>query len=96
VAWQDSSDRGARLLVQIVDPVERRDDRIDLLRDAYGLTVGEARTAALVGSGLSNPAVAAALGISVNTVRTQLARCFDKTGVHSQVALARIVCAITR
>lgn len=34
---------------------------------------------------------AAALGISVNTARTQLQRIFDKTGVHSQPALLRVL-----
>ncbi len=92
--WQDTSDEEHRLLIQIIDPAERLDDRIEALRDAYGLTPAEARIAALIASGLTNPAVALMLGVSVNTVRTQLSRCFDKTGVHSQVALARLVCAI--
>jgi DNA-binding CsgD family transcriptional regulator len=57
----------------------------------YGLTETEARVAALVGSGHSTPQAAALLGVSAATVRTHLSHCFDKTGLRSQVELARLI-----
>lgn len=57
----------------------------------YGLTETEARVAALVGSGHATPQAAALLGVSAATVRTHLGHCFDKTGVRSQVELARLI-----
>jgi DNA-binding CsgD family transcriptional regulator/PAS domain-containing protein len=57
----------------------------------YGLTETEARVAALVGAGHSTPKAAALLAVSAATVRTHLSHCFDKTGVRSQVELARLI-----
>ena len=51
----------------------------------------QARVAVLVGSGLTAPQAAEALGISLSTVKTHLKHCFDKIGVHSEVALARLL-----
>ena len=90
----DAKDDGARLLLQIIDPIEQFDDRDELVRQAYGLTAREARIAVLIGCGQGNPEVAAMLGISINTVRTHLARCFDKMGIHSQGALIRLVASL--
>lgn len=93
-AFWELVDHGARLLVQIVDPISLLDNRTDPLQGAYGLTTAEARVAGLIGSGLTAPQVAKALGLSNATVRTHLAHCFAKTGVRSQVALARLLSAI--
>lgn len=92
-AW-DRIDNGARALVRIVDPDASLDRHAALLRQAAGLTATEARVAALVAEGRTAPEVAALLGLSVTTVRTHLARCFDKTGSHSQVALARLLASL--
>ena len=86
--------RGSRLLVQIVDPDTPLTAAARHLISAFGLTWGEARVAVLVGSGRSVPQTAAELGIGANTVKTHLARCFDKTGARSQVALARLISAM--
>ena len=66
------------------------------LRAAFGLTAAEARLAVLVGAGTGLPEAAARLGVSRETARTHLARCFDKTGVRSQAALARLVAGLPR
>lgn len=81
---------GARVLVMIADP-EAPPRHIGALRAAFGLTVAEARVAALAGSGLSAPQVAVKLGVSLATVKTHLSRCFDKTGVRSQAELVRLL-----
>ena len=58
------------------------------LRERYGLTPRELRVARLVADGLSNAALAAALGITVNTARAHTERVRRKMGVRSR---ARIV-----
>lgn len=90
--WQESTLAlpSARFLLQVVDPEARAEAGLSQLRSAFGLTPAEARVARLVASGLSTPQVATALRLRPNTVRTHLARCFDKTGARSQVALAQL------
>jgi DNA-binding CsgD family transcriptional regulator len=56
--------------------------------DAPGLSQAERRVAALIGSGHTNRSAAAELGVSVNTVGTQLRAVFAKLGVQSRVQLA--------
>ena len=91
--WQ-AVDGGARALVQIVDPCAPVLAQADRLKQAIGLTATEARVAALIGVGMSTTEAAATLGISPNTVKTHLARCFEKASVHSQAALARLIASI--
>jgi DNA-binding CsgD family transcriptional regulator len=90
--WELS--QSARLLVLIIDPAQRNLAAAPMLRGTFGLTGAEARVATLVGSGLSGPQTAQALGISPATVKTHLARCFEKIGIRSQVELARILSAL--
>lgn len=84
----------AHVLVKIIDPSTGSVGRTRALRQAYALTVAEARVAELVASGFSTPEIAIALDVSASTVRTHLAACFDKTGLRSQVMLARVIGAI--
>jgi DNA-binding CsgD family transcriptional regulator len=83
-----------RVLVLIVDPSAQSRATVAAIQTAFALTPAEARVAVLIGSGRSGPETAAMLGISPSTVKTHLKRCFEKTGVHSQVALARILGAL--
>ena len=91
--WE-TVDGGARALVQIVDIRRPSGAQAEILRVTAGLTDAEARVAALIGGGMTAAEAAATLGVSLNTVKTHLTRCFDKTGVRSQVALARLVASI--
>jgi DNA-binding CsgD family transcriptional regulator len=84
----------ARVLVLIVDPNAPSRAAAAAIQTTFDLTAAEARVAVLIGSGLSGPETAAMLGISPSTVKTHLKRCFEKTGVHSQVGLARILGAL--
>jgi DNA-binding CsgD family transcriptional regulator len=84
----------ARVLVLIVDPSAPSRATAAAIQTTFGLTPAEARVAVLIGSGLGGPEAAAILGISSSTVKTHLKRCFEKTGVHSQVGLARILGAL--
>ena len=62
-----------------------------LVRDILGLTLGEARVAALVGSGLPPKEAAQKLGLSEETVRTALKRVFSKTGISRQSELSALL-----
>ncbi len=66
-----------------------------VVRDVLGLTLGEARIAALVGSGLPPKEAAERLGIAEETARTVLKRVFSKVGVSRQsepvAVLAKLV-----
>ena len=55
---------------------------------AVGLTDQEMRILALVGEGLSNKAIAAALTISRNTVKTHLYHAFQKLGLSDRTQAA--------
>ena len=84
----------ARVLILAVDPDLHVPAAGAALQLAFDLTAAEARVALMIANGMSGPQAAAALGVSTATVKTHLSRCFDKMGVHSQVALARIVAAL--
>lgn len=59
------------------------------LQDRFGLTPCEAAVAQLAGDAGGVRSMAATLGVAPSTVRTHLARAFDKIGVHTQAELAR-------
>lgn len=90
--WELS--RSARVLVLIVDSSRRSAATASALQTVFGLTNAEAHVATLVGGGLSRPQTAQALHVSPDTVKTHLARCFEKMDIHSQVELARILSAL--
>ena len=62
-----------------------------VVRDVLGLTLGEARMAALVGAGLPPKEAAQRLGISEGTARTVLKRVFSKVGVSRQSELVAVL-----
>jgi DNA-binding CsgD family transcriptional regulator len=61
------------------------------LADVYRLTQRECEVAVLLAEGLAVDAIAVHLGVGRGTVRSHLARLFDKTGAHSQTALVALV-----
>lgn len=56
----------------------------------FGLTATESRVLAAVGASQTPDEIAAELGVSVTTVRSHLARLFDKTGCRRQAELVRL------
>ncbi|RYE09550.1 MAG: LuxR family transcriptional regulator [Hyphomicrobiales bacterium] len=63
--------------------------RITAAQEVYGLSPAQVRLARLIVDGHDLAAAADLLAVSINTLRTQLQRIFDKTGVRSQAALVR-------
>ena len=57
----------------------------------YGLSPAQKRLAALVAEGMTVAEIALAMNVTSNTARTHLQRVFEKTGVHSQAALVRVL-----
>jgi DNA-binding CsgD family transcriptional regulator len=70
------------------------DQRILAAGVIFGLSPAQQRLARLLIDGHDLAAAASAQGVSVNTARTQLQRMFDKTGVHNQAALVRVLLSI--
>jgi DNA-binding CsgD family transcriptional regulator len=62
-----------------------------VVRDILGLTLGEARVASLVGSGLAPRMAAERLGIAEETARNVLKRVFEKLNVSRQSELAALL-----
>ena len=92
--FADLSLPDAAVLLFIIDHANRAGVPIAWIMDAYGLTQAEARVALAASSGMSLPEVAIQLGLSINTVKTQLGRVFDKTGTGRQTELARLMASI--
>jgi DNA-binding CsgD family transcriptional regulator len=80
-----------RAAVFIADPAAKHAVDQRLLREAYGLSHSEAAVATLLSDGLPLAAIAARLGLTVETVRTYAKRVYAKTGVSSQTALVALV-----
>jgi DNA-binding CsgD family transcriptional regulator/PAS domain-containing protein len=77
----------ARAIVLAIDPDANDPADPALVRDVLGLTLGEARMAALVGSGLGVREASQRLRITEETARSVLKHVFCKTGVSRQSEL---------
>lgn len=64
------------------------------LRDLLGLTMAEARLAAVLAEGHSLVEAARRLGIAHNTAKVQLRAVFAKTGVHRQAQLVALLASL--
>jgi DNA-binding CsgD family transcriptional regulator len=65
-----------------------------VVASAFDLSPAETRTAVSIACGATLEEIARARGVTVATIRTQLACIFDKTGTHRQVALASKLLAL--
>jgi DNA-binding CsgD family transcriptional regulator len=64
-----------------------------LLAELFGLTPAEARLAVAVAAGEDLTAIRVRLGVSANTIKTQLRHVFEKTGTGRQAELVALVLA---
>ena len=65
--------------------------RVPVRRAPPGLTPTEEKVAVLAASGLTNRQVATRAFMSAKTVEANLARAYDKLGVHSRAELGRVI-----
>ncbi|MBT8415469.1 MAG: LuxR family transcriptional regulator [Boseongicola sp.] len=70
------------------------DRRLAVAQAVFGLSDGQLKVARHIADGVGVKGAADALGISVNTARTHLARLYAKTGVNSQTALVRLLLSV--
>ena len=59
--------------------------------DTFALSPAQVALSERLASGHDLASAAADLGVSVNTVRTQVRRMFEKTGTHSQTGLVSLL-----
>jgi DNA-binding CsgD family transcriptional regulator len=91
---RESVDFAGRTACVALIQEQRRGNQSDLLANlvrTWELSKAEARVCEALLSGKSAQETALALHISLNTVKTHLARIFQKTGVHSQTALLQLI-----
>ena len=81
----------ARTIVLALDTGERPAPDPSLLRDLFGLTLSEARVAALVGTGKPPRKVAETLGLAEDTIRKTLQSVFSKTDTNRQSELTYLL-----
>jgi DNA-binding CsgD family transcriptional regulator len=84
--WVLLEDGKALVSFENAETVERR---IWWAREVYRLSPAQVRLARLIVDGHDLAGAADLLSVSINTLRTQLQRIFDKTGVRTQAALVR-------
>lgn len=68
----------------------------DTLTRLFGLTASEARLAIVLGDGIALKQAANMLGVSLNTVKTQLQQVYLKSGVASRARLMKLLAALAR
>ncbi|WP_143747907.1 helix-turn-helix transcriptional regulator [Mesorhizobium temperatum] len=78
-------------ILMITDPEREQRVRKEDLRRRFGFTPAEADVALEILKGDGRDASAARLGIAAATVRTHLSHIFEKTGLHRQAELVRLL-----
>jgi len=83
-----------RAIVLVIE--QKLDEPADpaIVRDLFGLTLGEAKIAAMIGAGLPPKDAAERLGIAEDTARTVLKRVFSKVGVSRQSELTALLAKV--
>jgi len=75
-----------RILISFDDEILLR-RRLERAGAVFGLSPAQLNLAELLASGRDQAAAAQTLGVSVNTIRTQARRMFEKTNTHNQAAM---------
>ncbi|MEX0281786.1 MAG: helix-turn-helix transcriptional regulator [Arenibacterium sp.] len=73
-------------LLTLVDPLRPLGIREDLIAKVYGLTSAEQRLAGFLISGRTNKEIAEELGVSPETVKTQLSSVLQKSGCRNRLS----------
>jgi DNA-binding CsgD family transcriptional regulator len=85
------ANRDVRTLVFINDPAHKVRTPVKVLESLFGLTPAECRLALLLADGNAPPQIADMLGLSANTIKSQLASIYQKTGTSRQAQLVRLL-----
>ncbi len=83
--------RPVRAVVFAGDPAQGSRPTNDTLRILFGLTPAECRLAMLLADGHSLTAITEMIGVSRNTVKSQLSSIYGKTGTSRQAQLVRLL-----
>jgi len=83
--------RRAAVAVFLSEPEPRPPASEEALRQLYGFTPAEARVALRLSRGDRLEDIADALGVAIGTARNQLKQVFEKTGIHRQAELVRLL-----
>jgi DNA-binding CsgD family transcriptional regulator len=83
--------KGAAAVAFVVDPAQQVRPRTEILHDLFHMTPPECRVALLLSDGKSLPEIAQILGVSRNTLKTQVASVYSKTGISRQTQLVRLL-----
>lgn len=87
--WWVIADAG--MILFSIGEHQMAEERLRMAAIIYGLSAAQTRLAGLVATGMTLPEIAKAMDVSPNTARTHLHRVFEKTGVHNQAALVRVL-----
>ena len=87
--------QSVRAIVLAADPTLRIRPAQKVMQFLFGLTPAESRVAALLADGQSPAEIAETLGVSRNTLKTQLASMYSKTGTSRQAQLVRLMLQIS-
>ena len=80
-----------RAIIFVNDPERRQRPAQDILRVRFGLTPAESRVALLLCDGRAPKDIAETIGVSVETVRSQMKSIFSKAEVRRQSELVRLL-----
>jgi DNA-binding CsgD family transcriptional regulator/PAS domain-containing protein len=80
-----------RAIVFVSDPAQKVRPTYDTVRALFGLTPAEYRVAVLLVDGYVPTEIAKMVGVSRNTVKSQLASIYRKTGTSRQVQFVRLL-----
>lgn len=83
-----------RAIVFLVDPEQPTNINTDWLQSTFGLTRAETRVAVMLAEGNTMEEMSENLGVSVNTLRTQLSQIYAKTGVNTRARLVRLMLSL--
>jgi len=83
--------QGIGVVVFINDPCRTQRPADTLLRTLYGLTRAECRVALLLSDGRAPREIADTIGVTENTIRSQIKSIYNKTGVKRQSELIRLL-----
>jgi len=82
---------GRSAIVYLIDPDAAFTGPAHILSQLFGLSAAEARVALAIYEGATAREAARQLGSSFATVRSQLAQIYDKTQIHRQAVLVRVL-----